>query len=84
MNAAATTPMRRAFLGSWMCPTGQNVTAYFRVLGVGPSMIDLEWDVPPPLHDADAAYYRETIRPALIARLREYTERIGAALVVEL
>jgi hypothetical protein len=43
----------------------------------------MEWDDPPPLAAGDHVYYLATIRPALVMRIREYTEKIGAALVLD-
>ena len=48
------------------------------------AVLDLEWDSPPPLHADDFGYYIAVIRPAIMARAREYTETVGATLVVQL
>ena len=77
--------MARTCLGTWTCPTtGNNVVAYYRTVGDQQAMIDMEWDEPPPLQPGDHVYYLTVIRPALMARVREYTERVGAAVVVDL
>jgi hypothetical protein len=74
--------MKRHRLGDWTCPSGNNCVAYYRG-GALPS-VDLEWDVPPPLSLGDQAYYDAAVLPALVARIAEYTERLGRALVVKL
>jgi hypothetical protein len=71
-------------LGDWTCPSGNNVAAYYRALGDGPAVIEMEWDDPPPLLPDDERYYRIVIRPAVVARVRAYTESIGAAMVIDL
>jgi hypothetical protein len=72
-------------LGDWTCPSGNNVVAYYRPIdGGGHAMIDMEWDDAPPLLPDDQRFYLVVIRPALLARVRAYTESIGAALVIDL
>lgn len=72
-------------LGSWTCPSGQEVTAFLRPASAGgvPS-IEVEWSAPFPVAPADIAHYLAVIRPELVARIREYTERVGPVLVVTL
>ena len=43
----------------------------------------MEWDSI-PLSAADSRYYIATIRPALLVRVREYTETLGASMVIDL
>lgn len=69
-------------LGDWTCPSGNNVVAYHRPIGDGLAALDLEWDFPPQLGDTDFEYYVALIRPALVARARDYTETVGATLVL--
>jgi hypothetical protein len=67
--------MKRAhLLGSWACPSGNSVDAYDCPRSTDLAIIRLEWDAPPPLTSSDEGYYRTTIRPALIARVRGYLE----------
>ena len=42
----------------------------------------LEWDDAPPLLPDDQRYYLIVIRPALLARIREYVEATGTAVVL--
>jgi hypothetical protein len=74
----------RVRLGDWTCPSGNNVVAYHRMIGDGLAVLDLEWDSPPPLLDADFGYYVAVIRPAIVARAQEFTETLGASLLVVL
>ncbi len=74
----------RVRLGDWTCPSGNNVEVFFRPVGDGLAVLDMEWDAPPPLTPADDSYYRRVVRPAVTARVAEYTERTGRALVAEL
>lgn len=74
----------RVRLGSWTCPSGNNVIAYYRPASNGLASFDLEWDSPPPLTPEDADYYRSVIRPAMIGRVAEWLEKPTArALVIE-
>ena len=75
--------MRRVLIGSWSCPSGNSVDAFYRSLGDRQATIEMEWDII-PLSPADGGYYATTIRPALLIRVREYTESIGATVVVDL
>ena len=72
----------RVRIGDWTCPSGNNVVVFYRPVGDGFTVIDMEWDAPPPLEPDDEIYYVETIRLAVIARLREYTETTGRTLVL--
>jgi hypothetical protein len=72
----------RVRLGDWTCPSGNNVVAYHRAIGNGLAVLDLEWDCPPPLRDEDFGYYIAVIRPAIVRRAQEYSESVGAALVI--
>ena len=75
----------RVRLGDWTCPSGNNVVAYYRPVGDGQALLDMEWDDAPPLLPDDQRYYLVVIQPALVRLVREYTERIGGAtLVVDL
>jgi hypothetical protein len=69
-------------LGDWTCPSGNNVVAYYRTLGQKQAAIDMEWDDAPPLLPDDQRYYLIVIRPALLARIREYVEATGTAVVL--
>ena len=81
MTAGASERVR---LGDWTCPSGNNVEVFLRPHATGGGHVEFEWDSPPPLTDADAAHYAAVIRPTVLARVREYTERTGSALVIEL
>jgi hypothetical protein len=74
------TPRER--IGDWTTPRGNNVEVFYRPIKEGLGVVDLEWDSPPPLGPNDSAYYQAVILPAVVARLREFTEAIGPALVV--
>lgn len=75
----------RVRLGSWDLPSGQNVEAYYTPTAEGEGRIDMAWDDPPPLLPDDERFYRVVIRPAVIAAVRQYTEKVGGAtLVLEL
>lgn len=76
--------MNRVRLDDWTCPSGNNVIGYYRAVSDDSAIIEMRWDAPPPLSAGDLAYYRSTIQPALFARIREYTERVGSTLVVTL
>jgi hypothetical protein len=46
--------------------------------------VQFEWDREPPLRAEDQLYYDVVIRPAVIRLVKEYTERLGPTLVVNL
>jgi hypothetical protein len=69
-------------LGDWTAPSGNNVEVYYRPLGDGLATLDMEWDKAPPLLPADEVFYLGVIRPAVVRLAMEYTERIGAAVVL--
>jgi len=73
----------RTLLGTWTCPSGNSVDAFYRLIGDRQASIDMEWDSI-PLSAADSRYYIATIRPALLVRVREYTETLGASMVIDL
>ena len=75
---------RRVRLGDWTCPSGNNVEVFYRPVGEQLASLEMEWDSPPPLDAGDEAYYLATIRPALLARAREYAETTGRTLVLSL
>ena len=69
-------------LGTWRCPSGNNVDGL--VLGDGDlRVLACEWD-DFPLSAADELYYTLVIRPAITRRVQEYLERPGRALVLSL
>jgi hypothetical protein len=70
-------------LGSWDCPTGNNVVVFYRPLGNGLATLEMEWDEPPPLRPPDEIFYLGVIRPAVVRLVTEYTERSGRAVVVD-
>jgi hypothetical protein len=72
----------RERIGDWTTPHGNNVVVFYRPIKEGLGEVELEWDDPPPLSPADGADYQERILPAIVARLREFTEAVGPALVV--
>jgi hypothetical protein len=77
--------MKRVRLGDWTTPSGNNVVAVYCPASDGrPAAVQMQWDSPPPLSPGDEAYYLATIQPALLARVREYTERVGRTLVLTL
>jgi hypothetical protein len=73
----------RVRLGSWDCPSGNNVVVFYRPLRDGLATLEMEWDTPPPLFPADEVFYLGVIRPAVVRLMTEYTERSGRALVVD-
>ena len=64
-------------LGTWTCRSGNSVDALLPNIS---GIVELRWDSPPPLSPADLADYEQVILPALLQRLREYTEALGPAL----
>jgi hypothetical protein len=81
---ARVTLRRRVKLGAWTTPNGNNVIVYYRSSKTGLARLEFRWDSPPPLSPDDAYYYRAVIRPGAVELVREYTERVGVAMVVEL
>ena len=73
---------RRECLGSWTCPSGNRVEAFYQPIKTGLGELKLEWDTPPPLTAPDDAYYVSVILPAVVARAREFTEAIGPAVIL--
>jgi hypothetical protein len=55
---------------------------YYWPIRPGLGQVDLEWDTPPPLSPADADHYQAVILPAVVARLREFVEAVGPALIL--
>jgi hypothetical protein len=81
----ASAGVKRHRLGSWDCPTGNNVVGYITTHALDVGEIRMAWDSPPPLSTSDYAYYTATILPAVIALAAEYLERpCRRALVVTL
>lgn len=74
----------RPRLGSWYCRSGNGVDVYVRPGTDGTVHVELEWDTPPPLGDADQYDYVVRIRPAIVRQARAYLERVGPVLVVPL
>lgn len=72
---------KRHRLGTWTCPSGNNVIAYFRRDPKVPQvpLLELEWDTPPPLAAADELYYQVEIVPAIDRLVREFTETAGGS-----
>lgn len=68
-------------LGTWTCPSGNNVIAYYRRDAQALVHIDMEWDTPPPLRAADEVFYIAEIIPAIHRRVREFTETPGGPAV---
>jgi hypothetical protein len=75
---------RRVRLGSWTCPSGNSVAAFYCSSKNAPARLELRWDEPPPLCPDDEHYYLKVVRPGVLELVREYTERIGAVAVIEL
>jgi hypothetical protein len=75
-------PGGRVRLGNWTCPSGNDVEVFYRMVGDQLASLEMEWDSPPPLTAADETYYLVTIRPAVLMRVREYTEATGRTLVI--
>jgi hypothetical protein len=72
----------RVRLGSWDCPSGNNVEAFYAAIDEGRGALELAWDTPPPLAPADEAFYLSVVQPAVARLAQEYTERTGRILVV--
>ena len=71
-------------LGDWTTRSGNNVIAYYVPGAVFPEpTLMLAWDRTPPLSPPDEHDYLTTIRPALLARVREYSETTGSTLLVD-
>ena len=72
--------MRHHRLGSWRCPSGNDVDV--DLVGEGSvRQIACFWDRFPLAPD-DEAFYETAILPAVVRRAQEYLELVGAALVV--
>jgi hypothetical protein len=68
----------RVALGSWSCRSGNTVDAFLGADGGdGQRALELQWDSPPPLSDADQFDYDQTILPAVIRRAQEYLDTGG-------
>jgi hypothetical protein len=70
-------------IGSWTCPSGNNCVGTLAKRD-GFYSLALAWDSPPPLEPVDEVYYFGVIRPELTARVREYLELTGPAVVITL
>jgi hypothetical protein len=74
--------VRRVRLGDWTCPSGNNVEVFYRPFDDNLAVFEMAWDTPPPLSVVDEHYYITTILPAVDARVREYTEKVGGPTLV--
>ena len=74
----------RVMIGVWYLASGNVVRCYLEPGAGDMRGVTAEWDGPFSLTMADRREYLTTIRPALVGRLREYLERRGPALIVEL
>jgi hypothetical protein len=73
----------RVRLGSWTCPSGNNVVAFVEPdTGDGVRHATLAWDTPPPLGEADLVFYLAVVLPAVTRRIQEYLERPCRAAMV--
>jgi hypothetical protein len=74
----------RVPLGSWTCPSGNSVDAFFRYDEAGVERVDLAWDDPPPLLPLDDAFYTSVILPGVVRGVLEMQGRPGGQVLLVL